>query len=536
MVTIQGQHVGQATARAGRRSPGSHPARHLCATIAAVMCGFGVMTGARAAGPSLVDAAQNKDSAAAIALIDKGTDVDATAADGTTALMWATYNGDRALVDRLLKAHAKVDARNAYGANALSQAAQFGDARIVEDLLKAGANVEGANPDDQTALMLAARAGNVEVAKQLLKHGAKVDAREKFREQTALIWAAAEKQPEMVRLLLSWHADPNARSELNLDRRQVTAEPRVQARPPGGMTPLLYAAREGCLKCVQYLVEDGHADINLADPDGITPLLIATENFHFDLAAWLIKKGADVNRWDWWGRTPLYAAVDLNTLPYGGRPDHISLDETSGLKLMQLLLDAGANPDAQLKLFPPYRSLGADRGGDMLLTIGTTPLARAARGADSAAIELLLAHHADPDLGNSTDVTPLMLAAGFGTSPTDTRGRYRTEQQALEAVDALLKGGADVNASMAQGATALHGAASVGYDSVVKALAAHGAHLDAKDARGLTPADYAMGKAAFGRGSPTVHAGTADLIHQMLADTHHPAGPPPTAAITPAIR
>ena len=512
-------------------------ARHARAIIAALLCGMGAAAGAQAADPALVDAAQHKDSAAAIALIDKGADVNATAADGSTALMWAAYNGDRALVQRLLKARARVDAANAYGANALSQAAQLGDVRIIEDLLQAGANAEAANPDNQTALMLVARAGNVEAAKLLLKHGAKVDAREQFRGQTALIWAAAESQPEMVQLLLSWHADANARSELNQGRRQVTGEPRVQARPPGGMTPLLYAAREGCLRCAQYLVEKGHADLNLGDPDGITPLLIATENFHFDLAAWLIKKGADVNRWDWWGRTPLYAAADLNTLPYGGRPDHISLDETTSLKLMQLLLDAGANPDAQLKLFPPYRSLGADRGGDMLLTIGTTPLARAARAGDSEAIQLLLAHHADPNLGNNTDVTPLMLAAGYGTSPVDTRGRYRTEDQALVAVDALIKGGADVNAPAVMGATALHGAAGVGYDLVVKALAAHGARLDAKDAQGLTPADYAMGKTAFGRGSPTVHQGTADLIHQMLADAHQgqmPGKTPPTAAIAPA--
>jgi len=433
-------------------------------------------------GQQLVQAAQRQDPAAALGLIDHGADVNATSADGTTALMWAAHAGDRALVQRLLKAHADPNAANYFGANALLQAAQFGDARIVTLLLKAGAKPNGGNADGETALMLAARAGNLEVARALLRAGADVNAKEGFRGQSALIWA-------------------------------------------GGMTPLLYAARQGCLGCVHYLIEKGHADINLADPEGITPLLIATENFHFDVAAYLVKKGADVNRWDWWGRTPLYAAVDLNTLPYGGRPDHISLDDTTALKLIQILLDAGANPNAQLKLFPPYRALGPDRGGDMLLTIGTTPLARAARGGDSDAIRLLLAHHADPNIGNNSDVTPLMLAAGYGTSPTDTRGRYRTEEQALGAIDVLLKGGADVNAANVGGATALHGAASVGYDQVVKVLAAHNARLDAKDARGFTPADYALGKAAFGRGTPTVHQGTAELIRQLQANQAAPATP-----------
>ena len=119
------------------------------------------------------------------------------------------------------------------GANAMLQAAQFGDIRILEALLKAGANVESPNPDGETALMLVARTGNVAAAKVLLKHGADVNARENFRGQTALIWAAAESQPEMVKLLVGSHADVNARSVLNTNRRQVTGEPRAQARPPG---------------------------------------------------------------------------------------------------------------------------------------------------------------------------------------------------------------------------------------------------------------------------------------------------------------
>jgi len=503
--------------------------------LAAILMGLAAGT-AGAAQQTLADAAQQPDSTQALALIAHGADVNATSDDGTTPLMWAAHRGDYALVQALLKAHAKVDLSNAYGANAMLQAAQFGDVRIIEALLKAGANVESPNPDGETALMLVARAGNVGAGKLLLQHGANVNAQENFRGQTPLIWAAAESQPEMVKLLVGAHADVNARSLINTNRRQVTGEPRAQARPPGGMTPLLYAARQGCLGCVKYLAQ-GKADLNMADPEGITPMLIATENFNFDIAAYLAKQGADVNRWDWWGRTPLYAAVDLNTLPYGGRPDHISMDDTTSLKLIELLLDAGANPNAQLKLFPPYRSLGADRGGDSLLTVGTTPLLRAAKAGDAPAIKLLLAHHALPDLSNNADVTPLMAAAGVGTSGVDTRGKYKTQAEASEAIKLLVAGGANVNATDVRGLTALHGAALLGSDDVVRMLAAENAHLDAKDKRGVTPLDMALGKGGgLGRGGAgaTVHQSTADLIKQLLANNAQgrPAQPaaPPTAA------
>src|SRR6185437_5662398 len=126
--------------------------------------------------------------------------------------------------------------------------------------------------------------------------------------------------------------------------------------PLGGLTPLLLAAREGCAACAQALVK-GKAGINLADPDNITPLLMAILNGRFDAAAALIEAGADPNRWDTWGRAPLYSAVDYNTTPRGGRPDRPSSDRTTALEVEERLLTAGANPNMQLKLFPPYRSL-----------------------------------------------------------------------------------------------------------------------------------------------------------------------------------
>ncbi len=310
-------------------------------------------------------------SAAAGAAPDRSDQLSDAAGDGTTPLHWAVYDGDVARLKRLIASGADVNAQNDYGATPLSEAAITGNVEVIRSLLDAGAKVDEANADGQTPLMIIARTSNVAAAEELLKHGAKVGEREAWRDQTALMWAAAEGRPSMVRLLLKAGADPNARSKVNDWPRQVTAEPRMQARPAGGFTPLLYAARKGCAECARILIEEGHADMNLGDPDNVTPLLRATLNLNFDTAAVLVRHGADVNKWDTWGRAPLYAAVDMNTVPTGGRADRPSPDKTTGLQLIDMLLKAGANPNQQLKLFPPYRSLRDDRGADSLLTVGT---------------------------------------------------------------------------------------------------------------------------------------------------------------------
>jgi len=499
---------------AGRAAPGSSAAG---VAVPYVPQGKPVAVVREGVMPPLVAAARDREVDRALELIAKGADVNAAAPDGTTALIWAVHYDEAPLIDRLLKAHADVRAQNAFGATAMSEAAVFGDTTVIEKLVRAGADVDSPNADGQTALMVLARTSNVQAAEFLIRHGANVNAHERVKGQTALMWAAARSQPAMVKLLLRYHADPNARSTYNIFRRQVTAEPRVQARPAGGFTPLLYAARQGCLECAKYLVEAG-ADVNMTDPRGVTPLIMATENFHFDLAKLLIERGANVNQWDWWGRTPLYEAVDLDTLPYGGRPDHISLDKTTPLELIKLLLEKGANPNARLKLFPPYRALGADRGGDGMLTTGATPLLRAAKAGDVAAVKLLLAHGADVTLPNRYGDTPLMAAAGLGSTKVDTRGKYKTQEEAVQTIDLLVAAGADVNAKDRQGDTALHGAAAWGWDDVVRCLALHHADLLAKDAHGMTPADSAMGRAVrLGRGTPDVFPETATLIKQLIA-------------------
>jgi ankyrin repeat protein len=332
------------------------------------------------------------------------------------------------------------------------------------------------------------------------------------------MWAAAQNQPLMIELLVAHGAEVNAHSAVNDWPRQVTAEPRRMYRPFGGLTPLLFTAREGCLDCVRALVKGG-ADINLSDPKGVTPLFLAIDNLHFDTAKYLLEAGANPNKWDWWGRTPLYAAVDVNMLPHGGRADRRSVDTTTSLEIVEMLLEAGAWPDVQLKLLAPFRHVGDDRGCDLMLVRGVTPLLRAAKTFDTAAMKLLIEHGAKLDLPNEGGITPLMAAAGLGSVECDPRGygpgiphytNADVETQSIAALKLLLDAGSSIDArtssghaaARSAGRTALFGAAFWGWTNVVDYLVERGARIDVAEGEGLTPVDAARGRAGgHGRGS-----------------------------------
>jgi ankyrin repeat protein len=483
---------------------------------------FSLAAGAAAAQETLVEAARDADRGAAVALLAEKADPNQAEADGTTPLHWAVHHDDADLVARLVAAGADVAAANDYGATPMSEAAVVANPAVLAALLDGGADVDSPNEDGQTALMVVARGGSTAAAKLLLERGANVNAREQRKGQTPLMWAVAQSHPSMAELLLAHGAEVDARSTVNEWERMVTAEPRQKNLMSGGFTPLLYAAREGCLDCARHLVGAG-ADIDLADPDGVTPLLSALLSAHFDTARYLLEAGANVNKWDFWGRTPLYAAVDFNTLPHGGRPDRPSLDDTTALAMVDLLLAAGANPNAQLKLFPPYRSLRMDRGADTILDIGTTPLLRAARGADLAAIERLVAAGALIDLPQREGYTPLMAAVGAGASSVDTRGKFRTALEALETAEVLLEAGATIDQTDSRGRTALHYAAAAGYTDAAMLLAQRGANLQAADADGVTPIDAANGQLRGGRrGTATAHPATAEALASLLTATGSP--------------
>src|SRR5690606_13323109 len=206
---------------------------------------------------------------------------------------------------------AAVDVANRFGARPLVEAVKAADVALVEMLLEAGANVESPNADGQTALMLATRTGSVPVAKLLVARGADVNAVETWRRQTPLMWAADSAAAEVVSFLIAQGADIEARGDANDWGAQITSEPRAQYRPVGGFTPLLYASRSGCTACVAALLDAG-ADIERPNPEGMTPLILAIDNYHFATADFLLDRGAHPQVWDWYHRTPLYVAIDAS--------------------------------------------------------------------------------------------------------------------------------------------------------------------------------------------------------------------------------
>jgi uncharacterized protein len=487
-------------------------------TLTFCLLAFASFGAAEAPDLRLIEAVKRGDRTAVSSLLQKRVNPSITEADGTTALHWAVRQDDLELAARLIRAGGDVNAANRYGVTPLYLACVNGNASMIERLLKAGADANAVAPEGESALMTAARTGNVEAARVLLVHGALVDATETWRGQTALMWAAAQNHASVVKELLAHGANVNARSMVRRWERQSTAEPREKWLPPGGMTPLLLAARQGALESVRVLAASG-AELNAVDPDGISAVLSAIINGHFDVAGFLLDQGTDPNLADKTGRTALYAAVDMNTLPDSNRPSpNVVENERTSLDLIKALLARGANVNAQLKTQQPYRTK-LDRGNDTVLTTGSTPLLRAAKAADIPAMRLLLDKGADAKLSTRNGVNPLMMAAGVGTREEDTTGRRKAESDAVEAVALCLAAGVDLNAADTRGQTALHGAALQGLDSVVRYLAEHGATLDAKDKRGFTPLDAALGLAGgvgFDGRSGKPHESTAALLRQLM--------------------
>jgi len=542
--------------------------RRVVVAIAGLLAGASMLAAADST-TTLLDAAESGDHAAAVRLVgSKGANVNATAADGSTAIMYAAANDDLELVRALVKAGANVKLKNQFGTSALTEAAIIGSAPIIDALLKAGADPNFKTPDGETPLMAAARSGKVDAAKTLLAAGADINAKETWGGQSAIMWAAAQGQADMVKFLASKDANLNDHGKINQWERKVIQEPRPKDMNKGGFTPLHYAAREGCVACVQNLL-DAHADPDSEDPDRETPLLLALENMHFDTAAVLVKGGADLDKWDLFGRSPVYMAADVSTLPMKGNGAVAVLpspDKLTAVDVGRMMLERGANPNIQLKRRPPYRDVPQDRGGDGMLAQGATPLLRAARGGDDKFIALLLEYKALVDLPSKEGITPLMAAAGVDFGTRATRGRNRTDEGVLASMDLLITAGADVNArslvdraaggrggrggappaaaapaapgtagysasaTIAQAfrrgsqmpsanavpnQTALHGAAEHGFDKYIEFLVAHGADLTAKDANGRTPLDVARGAGGV-RGGADAFPKTVALLESLM--------------------
>ncbi len=512
-------------------------------------------------GAAIAGAASRGDAQAVRSLLRQGADVNAAQGDGMTALHWAAMQGDAELATTLLRAGASLKASTRLAGYApLPLAARNGHAAVIAALLKAGADANSKTGSGTTPLMLAASAGQPEAVKLLLDQRADVNAREPFKGHTALMFAAALDRVDAVKLLLATGADAALATttfdlttvrDVGGERRAprvegAAARPAGEPSPPprkplvagvernyannelvgaqGGLTPLLFAARQGARASAEALVDAGAPIDQLSAGDRTSPLLIATINGHFDLAGYLLDKGADSRLASENGVTPLYAALNCQWAPKAFYPQpraHLQ-QKTTYLDLMKALLQKGADVNARLKKKVWYSGYNQDLSG--VDEGGATPFWRAAYASDVDAMRLLMAAGADPmiptrkppgrprngdgDVRESKDVSgllpvpvggpgvpALLAAAGVGYGEGYAANSHRNHPAGwMPAVRYLVEElGADVNAKDHEGDTALHHAAARGDNEMILYLVSKGADVKAVNREGQTTADMANG-------------------------------------------
>ena len=515
------------------------------------LVGVGLIAGilvVEAADPDLIEAVKAQDVAAVRVLLQRGADVKAAAADGSTPLHWAAQRNDLQLVDLLLDAGADATASTRYNVTPLYLASLNGNAAIIERLLDAGADPNGTAYEGQTMLMTAALAGRADAVRLLLTRGARVDAVEPYKGQTALMWAASEGNTAAVDVLLEAGADLHAKS-------------------PGGFTPLLFAVRNAHIDTSVRLLERG-ATVNDLAPDGSSALSMAVVNAYFELASVLLDHGADPNLPDPRG-SPLHTIAWLRkpgadgAAGVGGTPQGTPqpVGSVTALELAKTLLEHGANPNARVDWREPTfgKEGGTARnppnirlGRHLLSYIGATPFYVAAKNGDAPLMRLLADHGADPTATTKTGITPLMVAAGLDYWEGEAPGPFTgvSEAERLEAVKLAVALGNDVNAHADfgdyrmdgdvaytllyyphnidellnlgvgdprwDGSTPLIGAIMSGQPSIVQYLVDQGADVSATTALGWTPLQVAEG--VFCCNAKKEFPAAAAIIRQALAE------------------
>ena len=526
------------------------------------------------------------DTAALRMLLRKKADINAVQADGTTAIQWAAYRNDLEMADVLIAAGANVKLANRDGATPLWLAAENGSAPMIVKLLEGGADPNGRNLNGETPLMMAARTGKIAALEVLLNHKADPSLKENIRGTTALMWAVEQSHPEAVKFLADHGADVNAASSPDTRNSRLNLAPTVQERivqdklidafangkkvqltpggpllsledladvygqsgkkDGGGLTPLVYAAREDCLQCTQILIDSG-ARVNQVTNYGWSALLAATQNRHYKLAAYLLEHGADPNLANNGGWTPLYLATDNRNIESGDYP--VRRPDMDHLDFIKLLIAKGARVNTRIC---GAESSASDCKGDTTETRtnftmqwlseeGATPFLRAAQSGDVTLMKLFLDHGADPKVATAHGVTALEVAAGIGWVEGITF--EWSPEQSMDAVRMCVNLGIDINNADDEGRTALHGAAHKGRTDVIQFLVDHGANLEAHDKgsrdtfvgamQGMTwiPLDWARGLVRVGVQSAVAHPDAEKLLITLMKERGLPIPPPPGSSI-----
>ena len=480
----------------------------------------------------LANLAMKGDRAGALALIKQKVNVNVPQGDGMTALHWAAMKNDLALTEALLVAGADVKLTTRVEAlTPLLVASGNGNAPVIAALLKAGSDANAPNDLGSTPLMLASGSGNVDAVKALLTAGANVNAKDAKMGQTAVMFAAGLNRDAVIRVLAAKGADLNALSVVTRLQKalfdeegnpipapragQVTAQAQGGAAATfmGGWSALHFAARDGSMAAVKALAESG-ANVSIPGAgDKTSPLVMAIENGHFDLAKYLVEKGADVTVANDSGLTPVYAVVDVQWAPVAWAPvPDTTKQKTSYMDLLKILADHGANVNTKLTQGLWYRP--ADHNQAWVKLGGSSAFWRAAQSTDLEAMKFLAAHGANVKDVSAQKDTALMMAAGVGWAgnfSTNAPGSY------LPAVKYMVEDlGIDINAVDQLGYTAVMGAAYRGDNEMVEYLVSKGAKLDFRTNRGWSVTDMANGP-SLRSSVPLSHPDTIALLGKLGA-------------------
>jgi ankyrin repeat protein len=490
-------------------------------------------------GETMLMLAARSGSGQSIELLRKaGADVNAREPiRGTTALMWAVEQKHPAAVKALLDGGADYAAKSGPAGLPRNYMAQKVNTANVESAMKRWAEaVKNGRTYEQ---QLAAEEANGKRVQRLLPDFSKDDlpAIAKFVIQATSfadvntildfikpqVAAAGKNVDELEKLVREQLAEAN-------DSDVIVAG--LVGKGGGGLTSMVFAAREGDLESAKLLVAAG-ADVNQTTEYGWTPLLTATNNRHYRLAAWLAENGANVNLPNKGGWTPLYLATDNRNIEGGDYP--VPKPDMDHLDFIKLLLDHGANPNVGGKDDTLTRTIFTMQ---WFFEAGATPFVRAAQSGDIELMKLLLKHGADPKIPTDFGDTALSAAAGIGWVEGVTY--EHSVKDNLEAVKMLLELGLDPNSANRDGRTPLMGAALKGRNDVVQILVDHGAKLETRD-RGSRDTDtsvsknaghtwqaldYADGLVRVGVQSAVSRPETATLIRRLMMERGLTVPPP----------
>lgn len=477
-----------------------------------VLLGWSALPLAAEPDQRLADAAMNRDFATVNKLLAEKVDPNGRGQFDTPALLWLVSVDEVDTAARLLKAGADVNITTPLGVSALDMAVENANVAMTKLLLDAGAKPDTQEPTGETILMSAAEVGEPGVVETLLQHGAKVNTRDPNFGQTALMFAAREGHARIVDQLLKAGAEVNVQTKVSpppafikpnsvpgfgfgvgILRGGPPADRGRREPQAGGMSALLYAARQGHVDVAKLLLAHG-AELNMREANDIWPLLMAISNNKMEMAEFLMQqKGVLINSQDWYGRSPIWEAVNVRNLYVNNATLVNGIDRAPVLQLITHLLEAGANPNVRTKEAPPVRNSLLNITGTLEWVdfTGQTPFLSAALAGDMTVMKLLLAHGADPMINTFQGTSPLMAAAGVNWvyAQTWTEG----ETQLLAAVKFCHELGMDVNQTNSMGLTALMGAANRGSDSIIRYLVEQGASLTTQDKEHRSALDWAKG-------------------------------------------